>query len=163
MENGSPVAEPWKITSVQYVRLISRSERLKHLKDAGWNPFMIRAENVYIDLLSDSGSGSMSDDQWAALMRGDESYASRRNFFTLLEKVHATFGFENIIPAHQGRAAENVLFSTILKKGFVVPSNTHFDTTQANIEQNGGGALNLPSKELYDVNRYHPFKGNMGN
>ncbi|HIJ98788.1 TPA: tryptophanase [archaeon] len=161
MDNGTPPAEPWKITSIQYIRSPSYEERLKCLKEAGWNPFMIKAENVYIDLLSDSGSGSMSDDQWAALMRGDESYASRRNFFTLVDKVREIFGFENIIPAHQGRAAENVLFSTIVKKGDVVPNNTHFDTTQANIEQNGGIALNLPIKELYDFDHFYPFKGNM--
>jgi tyrosine phenol-lyase len=154
-------AEPFRIKVVEPIRLISRKEREAALRKAGFNIFGIPAEKVFIDLLTDSGTSAMSDSQWAGLMIGDESYAGARSFFRFEEAVRDIFGFSHVIPTHQGRAAERILFETLLKKGDSVPSNIHFDTTQANIEVRGAKAVNLVISEAYDPDSPHPFKGDM--
>lgn len=154
-------AEPYKIKMVEPIRQIPRAEREKKIKEAGYNPFSLRAEDVYIDLLTDSGTGSMSDQQWAGLMLGDESYAGSRNFFHLKETVNELIGYEYVIPTHQGRGAEQVLFPILIKDpGQYVLGNMHFDTTKAHIEIAKGRALNFVIDEAYDTGLDHPFKGN---
>ena len=153
--------EPFTIKSVQTLRLTSREEREQYLKEAHYNLFKIRSQHVLIDLLTDSGTGAMSTEQWAALMRGDESYAGSPSFQRFEKSVKDIFGFKYVIPTHQGRAAERILFSTMCKKGDVVPNNTHFDTTRANIEYRGAIAEDLVIPEGKDPKKIHPFKGNM--
>lgn len=155
------VIEPFIIKSVQTLRLTSRAEREKYLKEAHYNLFKIKAQHVLIDLLTDSGTGAMSTEQWAALMRGDESYAGSPSFQRFEKSVKDIFGFKYVIPTHQGRAAERILFSTMCKKGDVIPNNTHFDTTRANIEYVGAIAEDLVIPEGKDPKKIHPFKGNM--
>jgi len=137
------VIEPFTIKSVETLRLTSREEREQYLKKAHYNLFKIKAQHVLIDLLTDSGTGAMSTDQWAALMRGNESYAGSPSFQRFEEAIKEIFGFEYVIPTHQGRAAERILFSTMCKKGDIIPNNTHFDTTRANIEYRGAIAEDL--------------------
>jgi tryptophanase len=155
------VIEPFIIKSVETLRLTSREEREKYLKEAHYNLFKIKAQHVLIDLLTDSGTGAMSTEQWAALMRGDESYAGSQSFQRFEKSVKDIFGFKYVIPTHQGRAAERILFSTMCKKGDVVPNNTHFDTTRANIVYRGAIAEDLVIPEGKDPKKIHPFKGNM--
>jgi tryptophanase len=135
--------EPFRIKTVEPLRPVTRGERESLLKQSGFNVFGIPAEKVTIDLLTDSGTSAMSDDQWAGLLSGDESYAGARNFYHLEESVRSIFGFSHVIPTHQGRAAERVLFGAMVAKGDTVPNNIHFDTTRANVEVRGAAAVDL--------------------
>lgn len=153
--------EPFRIKVVEPTRKTSREERDKVLRKAGLNVFNIPAEKVTIDLLTDSGTSAMSDNQWAGMMLGDESYAGSRNFFHLENSVKGIFGFSHVIPTHQGRAAERILFEALVKEGNYVPNNIHFDTTRANVEVRGAHAVNLAVEDAYDPVSDHPFKGNI--
>jgi len=155
------IIEPFKVKVVEPIKMTTRDEREHYLKDAAYNLFLLKAENVIIDLLTDSGTAAMSADQWSALMRGDESYAGSRSFYRFEEVVRDIFGFKQVIPMHQGRAAERILFSVMCKKGSIIPNNTNFDTTRANIEYLGAEAVDLPIPEFYQPAINHPFKGNM--
>ena len=155
------IIEPFRIKSVEPIRTTTRDERQKLLEAAGWNLFQIKSEDILIDLLTDSGTGAMSTAQWSALMRGDESYAGSPSFTRFRDSIQAIFGFRHVIPTHQGRAAERILFTVMCKKGDVVPNNTHFDTTRANCEYAGAEAVDLPIPEALEPSRIHPFKGNM--
>ncbi len=156
-----PFAESWKIKMVEPIRKSTREEREKWIKDAHYNLFQLTADQVYIDCLTDSGTGAMSDRQWAALMMGDEAYAGSRSFFELKDVITRLTGFEYVIPTHQGRAAENVLFSHLVHEGDVVPGNSHFDTTKGHIESRRATALDCTIDEAHDTQLELPFKGNV--
>ncbi len=155
------IIEPFRIKSVEPIKMTTREEREKFLKDASYNVFFLKAEDIVIDLLTDSGTSAMSSEQWAGIMRGDESYAGAASFYRFRDSIKCIFGFKHIIPTHQGRASERILFSITCKKGDFVPSNTHFDTTRANIEYTGAEAVDLVIPEGLQPQAMHPFKGNI--
>jgi tryptophanase len=159
--NFRTIIEPFRIKSVESVKFTRREERESALQEAGYNVFRLRAEDVLIDLLTDSGTGAMSAAQWGALMQGDESYAGSRSFYRFDAVVRDLTGFKHIIPTHQGRAAERILFHSVLKPGQVVPNNNHFDTTRANVEVEGCEARDLVIAEGRIPSLVHPFKGNV--
>ncbi len=161
MDRWHTIIEPFRIHAVEPIRLTTEAERERALEDAGWNLFNLHADDVLIDFLTDSGTGAMSRDQWAAVQHGDESYAGSPSWFAFLESVQALFPFRHVIPTHQGRAAEKILFSAIGGPGKVIPNNTHFDTTRANVEFTGAEALDLVIPEGRQPATIHPFKGNM--
>ena len=156
-----PFAESYKMKMVEAIKKSTKKERLNWIKEAKFNLFNLRSEHVFIDLLTDSGTGAMSDKQWSAMMLGDESYAGASSYYNLKNAIREILGFEFFLPTHQGRAAENVLFSAMLKEGDVVPGNTHFDTTKGHIEFRKAVAVDCTIDEAFDTTIEHPFKGNI--
>ncbi|MBD3226081.1 MAG: tryptophanase [Caldithrix sp.] len=154
-------AEPFRIKVVEPLKKTTVEEREKLIKESGYNIFLLPAESIFIDLLTDSGTSAMSDNQWAGLMKGDESYAGSKNYYHFEQTVRSIFGFEHVIPTHQGRVAENLLFSTVLKEGDVVPNNIHFDTTRANVEYHKARAIDCVIDEGLKVDSELPFKGDI--
>ncbi|MFO0829100.1 MAG: tryptophanase [Phycisphaerales bacterium] len=155
------IIEPFRIKTVEPIRMTTRDERERILRGADFNPFLIRARDVLIDLLTDSGTGAMSAEQWAGIMRADESYAGAESFFRFRDTLRDVTGFDHILPTHQGRASERILFELVGGKGKVVPNNAHFDTTRANIEHSGAEAVNLPIAQATNPRDRSPFKGDM--
>jgi tryptophanase len=155
------IIEPFRIKTVEPIRSITRAERERALIEAGHNLFLLKAEDVLIDLLTDSGTGAMSSAQWAGMMQGDESYAGARSFYKFESAVRMITDLKHVIPTHQGRAAERIIFGSLLEPGDIVPNNTHFDTTRANVEYRGATALDLPSPEGKQPQLVFPFKGNI--
>lgn len=159
--NRQSWAEPWRIKMVEPLRITSLAERDRAIRDAGYNTFLLRSEDVYIDLLTDSGTSAMSDRQWAGLMMGDEAYAGSRNFFTLEAAVRRYYGFEHVIPTHQGRGAEHILSRLMIRPGDHIPGNMYFTTTRAHQELAGGVFEDVIIDEAHDPTSEHPFKGNV--
>src|SRR5215831_20891035 len=155
------IIEPFRIKSVEPIRMTTVEQRRQILRDAHYNLFAVRSQDVLIDLLTDSGTSAMSTEQWAALMRGDESYAGSESFFRLKGVVENLTGFRHMVPTHQGRAAERILFAVTCRPGHIVPNNTHFDTTRANVEFTGARAVDLPIPGAADTQARVDFKGNM--
>ncbi|MDO9254354.1 MAG: tryptophanase [Bacteroidales bacterium] len=156
-----PFAEPYRIKMVESIRCSTREEREQWIKEAGYNLFNLRSDQVFIDLLTDSGTGAMSDKQWSEMMLGDESYAGASSYYKLKAAIKDLLGFDHFLPTHQGRAAENVLFSVLVKEGNVVPGNSHFDTTKGHIEFRKAEAIDCTIDEAFDTTIDHPFKGNL--
>jgi tryptophanase len=156
-----PFAESYKIKMVEPIRRSTRAEREKWLNEAYFNLFNLRSEYVYIDLLTDSGTGAMSDRQWSAMMLGDESYAGASSYLIMKDTIKTLFGFNDFLPTHQGRAAENVLFSVLVKQDDIIPGNSHFDTTKGHIEFRKAHAIDCTIDEAFHPTQYHPFKGNV--
>jgi tyrosine phenol-lyase len=154
-------AEPWKIKMVEPLRLISREERQAALDEAGYNTFLLHSDDVYIDLLTDSGTSAMSDRQWAGMMLGDEAYAGSRNFYHLEEAVRTTYGYRHLVPTHQGRGAEHLISRAVIKPGQYVPGNMYFTTTRLHQELSGGIFVDVIIDEAHDPTNLHPFKGNI--
>ncbi|MDR7521868.1 MAG: tryptophanase [Armatimonadota bacterium] len=161
MEDLLPAAEPFRIKAVEPIRRLTREQRQRALEEASYNLFLLRSEDVYIDLLTDSGTSAMSDRQWGALMVGDEAYAGSRSFYRFRQAVEDVLGFAHVIPTHQGRGAEHVLFTTLVQSGQSVIGNVHFDTTRAHIEHRGATALDLAVEAIHDPQDPSPFKGNL--
>jgi len=156
-----PICEPYKIKMIEPLYRSTRGERENWIRAAHYNIFNLKSDQVFIDFLTDSGTGAMSDRQWAAMMSGDESYAGSRSFYELKETIRELTGFEYLLPTHQGRAAENVLFSVLVKEGQLVPGNAHFDTTKGHIEFRKAIAVDCTIDEAYDTTKPYPFKGNV--
>lgn len=155
------IIEPFRIKSIEPIRMTTKTERQKIVEEAGYNLFLVHSDDVLIDFLTDSGTSAMSAEQWAGIMRGDEAYACGTSFYRFREAVQDIYGFKHVIPTHQGRAAERILFSIRCRKGHIIPNNTHFDTTRANIEYQGAEAVDLPIAEALQPANRHPFKGNL--
>jgi tryptophanase len=160
MDRWRTIIEPFRIHAVEPIRITTREERAAAIDAAGWNVFSLHADDVLIDLLTDSGTGAMSRDQWAAVQHGDESYAGSPSWYAFLESVQGLWPFRHVIPTHQGRAAERILFTVLGGPGKIVPNNTHFDTTRANVEATGAEAVDLVIEEGRHPALVHPFKGN---
>ena len=156
-----PWAEPWRIKMVEPIRMTTREQRLGFMEEAGWNTFLLRSDDVYIDLLTDSGTSAMSDRQWAGMMLGDEAYAGSRNFHHLEEAMREVYGFRYLVPTHQGRGAEHILSRMMIRPGDVVPGNMYFTTTRAHQELAGGRFVDVILDEAHDPASQHPFKGNI--
>ncbi|WP_374712619.1 tyrosine phenol-lyase [Symbiobacterium terraclitae] len=156
-----PVAEPFKIKAVEPIRMTTRAERERAIKEAGYNTFLLKSEDVYIDLLTDSGTNAMSDRQWAALMMGDEAYAGARSFYRLEEAVREIYGFKYVVPTHQGRGAEHLISRILIKPGTYVPGNMYFTTTRTHQEMQGATFVDVIIDEAHDPTAIHPFKGNV--
>ncbi|MBN1395179.1 MAG: tryptophanase, partial [Pirellulales bacterium] len=154
-------AEPWKIKMIEPIRMLAREQREKALKEAGYNTFLLRSEDVYIDLLTDSGTNAMSDNQWAGMMLGDEAYAGSRNFYNLEETIQKYYGYRYVVPTHQGRGAEHILSQILIKQGDSVPGNMYFTTTRLHQELAGGTFVDVIIPEGHIPENEHPFKGNM--
>src|SRR5512135_146702 len=154
-------AEPFKIKVVEPLKMTSRAERERALQDAGYNTFLLKSEDVYIDLLTDSGTNAMSDSQWAGMMLGDEAYAGSKNFYHLEEAVQTYYGYKYLVPTHQGRGAEHIISQILIKPGMYVPGNMYFTTTRLHQELAGGTFVDVIIDEAHDSQSLHPFKGNV--
>jgi len=154
-------AEPYKMKMVELLKMTTRHQRIKFIREAGYNTFLLRSEDVYIDLLTDSGTSAMSDRQWAGMMMGDEAYAGSKNFYHLEDVVKSVYGYKYLVPTHQGRGAENILSKILIKKGNIVPGNMYFTTTRLHQELAGGRFEDIIIDEAHDPDNEFPFKGNV--
>ena len=156
-----PIAEPYKIKAVEPIKIPTREQRERAIREAGYNTFLLKSDDVYIDLLTDSGTSAMSDRQWGALMVGDEAYAGARSFYKLEKAVQEIYGFKYVVPTHQGRGAEHLIAKILIKPGHYVPGNMYFTTTRAHQEMAGGTFVDVVIDEAHDSQAEHPFKGNV--